>query len=201
MNIIDPRKRDPNKHGYLHPNIQPGWTPSESKVGKLSDTLGDEEYHDSLSIHNSLWRYIINRYPKESQAPLLILGYETLPVAIELSQWTYPITYVVGNQAEVDQVKRDAERQAGTFKKLLKIPYFRWVSTYPFSRVAVFIGIIDRMTDKDVIQWLKNLLKSTTEIVFAVEDNRNWRDLLSPEFKVIGNSYPKRNWNLIRLSR
>lgn len=179
-----------------------GWTDnSYHPVKSLEDAkfLGDEEYHNTLGVHNPLWRYIITRYTKESEAPLLVIGYDAMALAIELSQWTYPINMVVRNNDEKKHAEYDTKRQAGFFKKLIVSNYMKGEGGYPASRIAIFIGIIDRMDNEYAKKFVDFLLKGVNEVVCAVKPNRNWRDVFGKNLAdVVG--YNKGNWLLLRIN-
>lgn len=203
MSIQDVSRKDQLRRGFNHPAQQRGWTnasPRPSKTLEEASYLGDEEYHDRLGVHNPLWRYIINRYTKESDTPLMVMSYQALPIAIELSQWTYPVVYVAETDQEIANVKRDATRQAGFFKQLLKINYKNYLGGYPYSRVAIFIGIIDKMDSGNAIAFVENLLESAQEIVCAVSPNRDWRNVLA-KYEVNGLNYYRNKWSLLRISK
>lgn len=202
ISSLNERERQ-RRRGYRHNSNQPGWIDSSYKPARTLEEaqyLGDEEYNHRLGVHNPLWRYVIRRYTKESDAPLLVMGYDTLSIAIELSQWTYPVIYVSETEKEVSDVKRDAQRQAGFFKELLKIPYKAYRGYFPASRVAIFIGIIDEMSPDDAKIFVDNLLKSVNEIVCAVAPNRDWRSALA-KYRLDGLSYYKDQWILLRIER
>src|SRR3972149_5206600 len=121
MSIQDISTREQLRKGFNHPTNQKGWTNSSyrpSRTIEEANYLGDEEYHERLGVHNPLWRYIIQRYTKESEAPIMVIGYDALPLAIELSQWTYPVNLVLRNEEEIKRAKSDAKRQAGTFQSV-----------------------------------------------------------------------------------
>jgi len=203
MSIQDVSRKDLLRRGFRHPANQRGWTnvsPRPSRTLEEASYLGDEEYHDRLGVHTPLWRYIINRYTKESDTPLMAMSYQALPIAIELSQWTYPVVYVAETDKEVADVKRDAARQAGFFKQLIKVDYKSYRGGYPYSRVAIFVGVIDEMDSSDARDFIDNLLESAQEIVCAVTPNRDWRDVLA-KYKVNGLNYYRNKWSLLRISK
>lgn len=202
MNIHDTSLSEAKRKGFRHPNQQPGWTDNSYKPSRTleeANYLGDEEYHDRLGVHNPLWRYIIKRYSKESDAPLLVMGYEALPLAIELSQWTYPIVMVIKNEEEKKRVEYDAKRQAGFFKQILARDVVLSRAGYPMSRVAIFISIIDRVPDKEARDMVNHLLKGVKEVVCAVRPNRDWRSVFGKNL-VDALRYSKGRWMLLRIN-
>jgi len=201
MTVGEISREEQRRKGYKHPSNQPGWTKNSFKPATTPEEanyLGDEEYHDSLGVHNPLWRYVIKRYTKESETPILVVGYDALPVAIELSQWTYPVVFVVKNKTELEKAKYDIKRQAGFFKDTLTLPFENYLGGYPHSRVAIFIGIIDKMDNDGARIFIDNLKKSATQIICAVKPNRNWKDTLGKSL-IDSLSYYKGRFNLLRI--
>jgi len=197
MSIQDTSIKEQLKKGFRHPNKQPGWTDASYKPSKTLDEanyLGDEEYHDSLGIHNPLWRYIIRRYTVEKEAPLLVIGFQALPLAIELSQWTYPVNLILKNENEKRQAESDAKRQAGFFKNI-RIDG----EGYPKSRIAIFIGIIDNLPDRKATEFVNYLLKGVKEVVCSVKPNRDWGKILGKRI-VDALRYNKGKCLLLRLN-
>lgn len=197
MSIQDISIKENLRKGFNHASNQPGWTPSGYKPSRNMEEasyLGDEEYSDRLGVHNPLWRYIIKRYTTESDAPLLVIGYESLPLAIELSQWTYPINLVVKNEYEKGKAKSDALRQAGTFKNILIDG-----EGYAKSRIAIFIGVIDKMPSERARLYVENLLKGVNEVVCAVKPDRNWKDVFGKKL-IDSLLYYKGQWRLLRIN-
>lgn len=189
--------QDDLKKGFRHPSKQPGWTDASYKPSKTleeANYLGDEEYHNSLGVHNPLWRYIIKRYTVESDAPLLVMGSQSLPLAIELSQWTYPVNLIVRDGKEKRQAESDAKRQAGFFKSIRVDG-----EGYPKSRIAIFIGIIDDLPDNRAKEFVDFLLKGVKEVVCAVRPTRNWRDIFGKRI-IDALGYNKGRWLLLRLN-
>lgn len=178
MNILDNSNELQRKRGYNHPSKQAGWTDNSyhaSRTLEEANYLGDEEYHDRLGVHNPLWRYVINRYREEWDTPIIVMGLESLPLAIELSQWTYPVSMVVRNEKEIKQAESDAKRQAGTFRELTDN-----VEKCSKARVVIFVGLIDNpnLTDDDAKETVEFLLKGVKEVVCAVNpSSRNWRKI------------------------
>lgn len=202
MNIHNTSLSEAKRKGFRHPSNQKGWTNSSYRPSRNleeANYLGDEEYHDRLGVHNPLWRYIINRYTTESDAPLLVMGYEALPLAIELSQWTYPVIMVVKNEEEKKRAEYDAKRQAGFFKQIIFRDFVFSRAGYPMSRVAVFISIIDGVPDKEAKEMVEHLLKGVNEVVCAVRPNRDWRGIFGKNLVDVLR-YSKGQWMLLRIN-
>lgn len=197
MNIQDNSKELQRKRGYNHSSKQAGWADNSyhaSRTLEEANYLGDEEYHDSLGVHNPLWRYIIDRYRQEWDAPIICLGFSSLPLAIELSQWTYPVSLVVQNEREIKQAESDAKRQAGSFQIITTD-----VEACPRSRVAIFVGLLDRMPEKDIKHFVDYLLKGVKEVVCAVSKDRNYPKIFG-ESLVDTMRYNNNEWRLLRFN-
>jgi hypothetical protein len=181
-------------------NPNKGWIDSSPRTGRsASGVITEDQYYASLNLNEALVKYILVNYEKESQVPILVLGYSSLPIAIELSQWTYPIYYASFSLEETAKVKRDCERYAGVFKKLIQKDS-RWSRNYPITRVTIFTGLIGWDRDDEAVSWVKDILESTVEIVCALPSNRNWYNLFSEYFTVIPVK-EKQKWIVLRISR
>lgn len=177
---------------HNHHTNQKGWRPSSPGVGYANNQITDEEYYGSVAKHDPLWRYIVQHYPKEvygqNLAEIVILGYPTLPVAIELSQWFYPVTFITDSQEELKKAKRDCEIQAGFLKERI---LFQYRHNVPRSAVTAFIGIIDEFPqDAQVMRYLDLLLRRCEEVVCAVALNRDWRAILEGKYDMKLLPYP-----------
>src|SRR3990167_2634870 len=188
--------RDPLKFGFNHPSQQKGWRDSSAGVGFSKGQLQDEDYHEVLAIHNYLWRYITTHYPKENQCPIAVLGYAAIPIAIELSQWTYPITYITNTYEGVVKAKKDCEIQAGSFQDLL---YFDFYKNCPRVRVIAFIGALEGLQPYEIHDYLDLLLRRSNEIVCAVSIKRDWTQILGGKFDYRLKMYPKGVYYLLTI--
>jgi len=200
MHIVSTRWKDYQRE-MLRRNPNWGWrnsSPYLSRTKREDRWISDEIYHDTLSTHNPLWRYIIDRYSEESDCPINIIGYGSVPMAIELSQWTYPITFIADNDAELRQAKRDAFVQAG-FYCLKRTDYYSYI---PPARVTAFTGLLNKFKkQKDLYRWLDMALKRCREIVCAVKRDRDWRRELGEKYKVNGLWYNYGRYLLLTIER
>lgn len=194
--IITSRSKRKNFLGYQHSTNQPGWRNSSPKAGYANNSLGDEDYHRTLAFHNPLWRYIIQHYKKESQCPIAFFGRRIIPLAIELSQWTYPITFITSTLAGIKQAQRDCEIQAGTFKELL---YFNYQFNCPRNRVIAFLSVLEGLTASEMIDFLEVMLRRSNEIVTAVPYDRDWRGILKGKFNFDMKKYPDKDFYLLTI--
>lgn len=170
MQIIDSveRKKQRNK-----------WKDSSPHAGYNRNQLKDEEYHLTLAYHNPLWRYVTQRFTNEAACPVTVLGYDSIPLAIELSQWTYPVTYITDTHEGVEKAKKDCEIQAGSFKDFY---YFDFGKNCPASRIVLFIGLLQEIPDDEIIEFLEMLLRRCREVVCGVPNIKDWYHLLSGKF-------------------
>ena len=170
------------------------WVDSSLKSKAYKGQLKDEEYYLTLAKHNFLWRYIVTRYPKEATSPLCVLGYSAIPIAIELSQWTYPVTYITDTYEGVIKAKQDCKIQAGFFKDFY---YFDFGKNCPPSCVISFIGLLDQLPLDELYDYIDLLLRRCREIVCAVPNNRDWEALFKHQYRLIMKEYPEKDWMLL----
>lgn len=190
------------KGGFWHPSQQKGWSNSSPRVGYAKGYLTDEQYYASVAIHDPLWRYIISHYDKEiydhqNIYPITVLGYKSLPVAIELTQWGYEVTIITDRLEDFNRAKRDCEIQAGSPKQLL---FFDYTKNVPRNCVICFIEIIDEFKDNAQIHSFLDLcLRRNREVVCAVKNDRDWARLLNSKYEILIKQYPIGNYLFISL--
>ena len=183
---------------HHHANKQAGWKDTGSKVGYNRGQLKDETYDQTLAIHDPLWRYIIQRYPKEAQCPIVVVGYNSIPIAIELSQWTYPVTYMTSSYEGVKKAERDNEIHAGNFKQMY---YCDFLETFPRCRVVTFINTLGLLSTPKLYSFLDMALRRSQEVVASEKDTKNWFDILKSRYDVKITKYEDESWNLIRIKQ
>lgn len=175
------------------------WVNSSPKAGYTRGQLSDDDYYDSLALNDPLWRYIIKHYPKEvygeNRASVVVLGYKTIAVAIELTQWGYPVTFIARTYDEVKKAKRDCEIHAGSLRQNI---YFDYRLNVPRANVVTFTGIVDELpTNQQVYRFFDMLLLRAGEIVCAVKDDRNWIELLRDRYEFEAFPYPDKKHRLL----
>ena len=179
--------------GYQHPSSQRGWQDSSPRIGYSRGQITDEAYYASVAIHDPLWRYIIAHYDKEiydheNTTPVTVLGYRALPVAIELTQWGYDVSILTNKFEDFMRAKKDCEIQAGSPKQLF---YFDFTKNVPRGCVISFIGIIDTFkSDSQIFDFLDLCLRRNREVVCAVHNDRDWKELLEKKYEVVIKPYP-----------
>lgn len=160
--------------------------------------LSDQQYHTTLGIHELLWRYAVERFPKERECPILILGYGSLPIAIELSQWTYPITYVAQSEKEKKQVITDCAAQAGNLSQLYTLD---WYVNVPKARVCIFTGLLGGLTDRQIYKWMDLVLRRVAYVVCAEHTGRDWKEILEKRYHVTGIRYNHKKYTFLEIRR
>lgn len=184
---------------FLKRQKQGHWRNSSPKAGYTRNQLSDDDYYDSLALNDPLWRYIISHYPKEvygeNRASVVVLGYKTLAVAIELTQWSYPVIFIARTYDEVKRAKRDCEIHAGSLKENI---YFDYLSNIKRAHVVTFTGILDEFhSNIQVYRYLDMLLLRTGEVVCAVEDDRDWVEILRDKYDFEALQYPDKKHRLL----
>jgi hypothetical protein len=178
-------------HSQQH---QKNWTPTRTDY---TNQVTDEDYQGIIGYHNPIWKYIINRHDdRDNLCPLNIVGYVAIPLAIEFSQWGFPVTYITSSFEGVKKAKKDCEIHSGSFKNLY---YFDFVKDCPSAKVTIFIDVIDKLQKDEMFEFLDMLLRRGREIVCAVRNDRNWRDLLSGKYLVNVSEYRDKQFCLLTL--
>lgn len=96
---------------------------------------------------------ILNGTP--SKYPILCLGYTLMPLAVELSQWKYPVKLIINDSRQMKGVTVNSEQYAGEIDKIECYNYYLGVDS---SRVIVFFDddpYIDREHLADYLAYLK----------------------------------------------
>lgn len=180
---------------------QKGWKDASSRVGSQRGQLRDEDYDKTLAIHDPIWRYIILHYPREIYGsnifPVVVCGYDSIPLAIELSQWTYPITFIAENEAVFKKAKRDLEIHAGSVKKGFSFDFTRNI---PQGAIVCFIDILEAVkTNVGLFTHIDLMLRRTREIVCSVKNDRNWKELLEDRYDLTYKPYPDGKYVLLAI--
>lgn len=168
--------------------------------GKNYDWISDQLYGQTLAVHDIIWRYAVLRFKREEDCPLLVIGYGSVPIAIELSQWTYPVIYLASSEQEADQVRTDCEHQAGFFERLIVTDQFVDV---PKARVCIFTGILaDLKSKREIYKWLDLLTRRCTYVVCAeLTGKRDWKKLLEKRYHVHGLWYSRQKYTFLEIRR
>lgn len=178
------------------------WTNSSPGVGYTRGQVDDEDFHNTLALHDPLWKYIIHHYNKEvythiNIAPVIVLGYQTLPVAIELSQWGYDVIFITDKIEEQKKAKIDCKIQAGFLKENI---WFNFRKNSPKAACMCFIGILDAVKTTTEVHTLIDLyLRRVREIICAIKDDRDWIELLRGKYNFKTWKYPNAPYRLLSI--
>lgn len=177
----------------------PGWTDTSPKGGNY-DWINDEALYGTLNTHDSLWRRVLERYPKPQDHTVCIIGYGSLPMGIELSQRGYSIIYLAGSQQEADRVKLDCEAQAGFFKTIVVAD---WRQDVPNATICLFTGLMGGVhTERYIFAWMDMLLRRVDLVLCAeMTEKRNWKRLLDKRYHVNGLKYSQNRYTLLEIER
>jgi len=166
------------------------------------DWISDELYNNTLAVHDILWRYAVIRFPYEKECPVLTIGYGSVPIAIELSQWTYPVSYIAQSWEEKKQVLNDCQHQAGFLKDIYVINYWQGI---PRARVCIFTGLLSQLTEKEIYRWLDLVFQSVHVVVCAELTHgypyHDWRKILEKRYDVTGLWYNRKEYTFLEIKR
>lgn len=177
------------------------WTNASPKIGSQRGQLRDEDYDKTLAIHDPVWRYIIVHYTREIYGtnifPVVVCGYNAVPVAIELSQWGYPITFLAENEEALKRAKRDLEIHAGTIKQGFSFDFTRNI---PQATIVCLLSVLDGLKrNTEAYSYIDLLLRRTREIVCAVKNDRDWKTLLEDRYDITYRPYPDGKYVLLAI--
>lgn len=200
VNLIKNLRR-PKGHYYSQQGSnQKGWRQNSSQAFDNYGQITDEEISHSLELHDPLWRYIVRHYPKEvygeNLAAINVLGYQSLPIAIELSQWTYPVTFLTPYPDHIRLAKKDYEIHAGFIKENICHSFYKNV---PNAAVVTFIGILHQLKEEDMYRFIDMLLRRCEEVVCSVPDTHTWNELFEGRYEFFQYNYPNGDGALLSL--
>lgn len=175
------------------PQQRKEWTQEKSKY---TGQITDDTYHGIVGYHNPMWRYMINRHDGDTLCPINILGYTAIPLAIEFSQWGFPVTFVTSTYDGVKRAKEDCEQHSGNFKKFL---YFDFTKDCPNAKITLFINIIDTLPEDDIFNFIDMLLRRSREIICSVKNDRDWRKVLSGKYSIDMSEYKDKQFCLLNI--
>lgn len=188
MQLVVPNKTV-QKYGHFHRAKQAGWTDASPRVGYSKGVMSDEDYNYILGYHKPAWVRILDRLPKESKSPLVVFGKFSLPIAIELSQWDYPVMYLTNNWDETKTVMRTSEIQDGEYLRIIEQDYLKNV---PHCRAIVITDLFEYFTNHEEMNEYIKMLFSRSRIVFVLTTKLiNWRDVIDSCYDVSVMKYRK----------
>ena len=177
----------------VHSPQQKEWTQTNNNY---KGQVTDETYQGVVGYHNPLWRYMINRHDGKVLPPINVIGYTAIPLAIEFSQWGFPVTYITDTLEGVKKAKNDCEIHSGNFKNL---HWFDFIKDCPNNKLTLFINIIDRLPIDDTYDFLDMLLRRSMEVICAVRNDRDWKGLLSSKYDVSMTEYKDNEFILLTI--
>lgn len=177
----------------VHSPQQKEWTQTNNNY---RGQIADDTYHGIVGYHNPMWRYMINRHDGKVLPPINVIGYTAIPLAIEFAQWGFPTTYICETLEGVKKAKKDCEIHSGNFKNLF---YADFIKDCPNAKLTLFINIIDRLPIDDTYNFLDMLLRRSREIICAVKNDRDWRNLLGGKYSVDMTQYKDKQFCLLTI--
>lgn len=169
------------------------WTQTKTDY---TNQITDDSYQGVVGYHNPIWKYLINHYDGDILCPLNVVGYVAIPLAIEFSQWGFPVTYITDSLEGVKKAEKDCEIHSGKFKDLF---YFDFIKDCTPAKVTIFVNILEELDSDEMFMFLDMLLRRSREVVCAVRNDRNWRNLLSGKYSVNVSEYKDKQFCLITL--
>lgn len=165
--------------------ISTGWVDSSIKADpnplKRNKLLIDETYLANMRERESIFKFIIQTFvfdPKDtvsaSKYPILLLGYDSAPLATELSQWNYPVTLAVVGKREENAVKKIMVRHNGTFK----ITY----GSSTGEKIMAWTDINSRLNNAKKFEYI-NFLVTKCEILVLSIKSAKLRERILKEIK------------------
>ncbi len=170
------------------------WVNSSPSFAGDTQYLDDEQHGETKQEHAPLWLEILDRYKEPASSTIVGLGNLVVSLVIELSQWEYPIVCVTNVYSTYLRAERDAQIQAGEFRKLY---HFNFFHTAPKGAVITFIGIAEHLRNEQLFVWLDMLVHQCREIIFPVPVGRDWYGLLSSRYDTVVKRYPNGKYDLI----
>lgn len=137
---------------------------------KSPPSLSDEEYRLVTIAYEPLWRYVTKNYDKynydyDMATPVTVLGYQSLPLAIELSQYGYDVSLLVNDYDELIKAKASCLKLAGEKVKVLNLP---WLYNTIKSEVCLTIEVLDTLNDWAMDKFLNMITKAHGDVVTTV---------------------------------
>lgn len=170
------------------------WVNSSPSFAGDTEYLDDEQHGETKQEHAPLWLAILDRYPERAASTIVGLGNLVVSPLIELSQWDYPVVCVTNVYSSYLRVERDAQIQAGDFRKLY---HFNFLKTAPKGAVITFIGIVEQLGNSQIFDWLDMLTRQCKEVIFPVPVGRDWYGLFSQRYDTVVRRYPSGKYELV----
>lgn len=158
-----------------------GWNKSGLRAGQMKGVMSDEDFHYILGYHKPAWVHILDRLPHESKHPIVVFGKYSIPVAIELSQWGYPVSYLVKDWDEEKHIARTLDVHFGQ----LKIIQQDYLKNIPRCKAVFITDLLEYFTNIEELHIFMDMLLSRAKIVFiSTTSLKNWRAILGDCYDV-----------------
>lgn len=151
-------------------------SPMAERRPQLRKYLPDEKYLENLRFREPAFRFIIENFkinPSDIldciKYPILLLGFYSTPLAIELSQWGYPTTLIVKTLEEIGRVKANSQRHAGNMRELF---YYNYYVGVPASRIIVWVDDDYSIPEDRKLEWLKYLKTRCQFLIAAIKGDK-----------------------------
>jgi hypothetical protein len=161
------------------------WVDSSPKIElrpQLTKYLPDEKYLANLRVREPIFKYIIQNFKFNPlmfldaiKYPVLLLGYYSTPLAIELSQWNYPVTLIVKTAEEIGRVKANMERHAGIMRELF---YYNYYSGVPASKIIVWVDDDFSIPEERKSEWIKYLKTRCQFLILGLKESPDIENII-----------------------
>jgi hypothetical protein len=162
-----------------------GWvdsSPRADQMIKYRNYLTDEEYLASLVFKGPLIDFITDNFKIDPYNPLsymkfpvLVLGVQSTPLAIEISQWSYPTTLVVKTYADVRNVQANSTKFGGEIDDLRHFNYFK---ACPASKIIVWVDDDLEIPRERIKKWLEYLREQSYLVVAALKKSKETLEII-----------------------
>lgn len=150
--------------------------------------LDDKQWQAHMQMKEDAFKFIIQNFkfdPNEADDILsgtrykysvLCLGYTLMPLAVELSQWEYPVTLIINDQRQVKGVEVNAEQYDGRIENAMCYNYYIGV---PQSKIIVYFDDDPYIERQELHKYLKYLKSRCGVLIMGIIDDYDTPDLLS----------------------
>lgn len=169
------------------------WADSSFNISKAdAETrlvfLDDKEWERHMSMKEAAFKFIIQNFvfdPNKAddilnglpfKFPVLCLGYTLMPLAVELSQWKYPVTLIINDQRQIKGVNVNSEQYDGQNIETLCYNYYIGV---PRSRIIVYFDDDPYIERKHLADYLRYLKTRCSTLIMGIVDDYDTPNILS----------------------
>jgi hypothetical protein len=162
-----------------------GWkdsSPRADQMIKYRNYLTDEEYLASLVFKGPLIDFITDNFKIDpynplsyTRFPVLVLGVQSTPLAIEISQWSYPTTLVVKTYQDVRNVEANSTKFGGQIEDLRHFNYF---VACPTSKIIVWVDDDNEIPRERIKKWLEYLREQSFIVISALKKSKETQEII-----------------------